>query len=112
MIKLVELRQPPVSINDSNGTGTVDGLNPLSGIMSSILGDSPAAQKAKLEQASIGAQDLTNLVKKKKPAGNVGSEPTHPDETSTHGKRKVDLVDQAEEGGTGKMARLSDKTDD
>lgn len=112
MMKLVELRQPPVSINNSNGTGNMDGLNPLSGIMGSILGDNPAAQKAKLEQASIGAQDLTNLVKKKKPTRNVGSEPTHTNETPTGGKRKVDLVDQAEDGGTGKMARLSDIEDD
>lgn len=101
-----------MSINDSNGTGNTDGLNPLSGIMGSILGESPAAQKARLEQASIGAQDLTNLVKKKKPLDNAGSESTHSNGTSTGAKRKVDVVDQAEEGGMGKMARLSDRGDD
>lgn len=88
----MELRQPPVSINDPTGTGTVDGTNPFSGILDSILGDSPEAQKARIEEASQNAKDLTNLVRRKKPAnGDAGAMSEHAPAGS--GKRKVDQVE-------------------
>ena len=105
--KLVELRQPPVSLNDPSGMGTLDGSNPLSGILGSILGESPAAQKARLEEASKGATDLTNLVKRKKPAETEASR-TAETEVHTNGKRKVDFAQEMEEVGTGKRAKISD----
>ena len=66
--KLVELRQPPVSINNSTGTGTIEGAGSLGGILGSLLGEPQEDQKAKLEKASTDAKDLTNLVKRRKPA--------------------------------------------
>lgn len=120
-MQLVEIRQPPVSINDPTGTGTIDGANPLSGILGSILGESPAAQQARLTDASNNATDLTNLVKRKKPAAADG-EPSQPqnaksgdtavDAPKPQGKRKVEFDEEVVEVGTGKKARLSDLDED
>ena len=107
----MDLRQPPVSLNDPTGMGTLDGSNPLSGILGSILGESPAAQKARLEEASKGATDLTNLVKRKKPAESSGSKASET-EVQTNGKRKVEFSEEVEEVGTGKRAKISDGLDD
>jgi len=105
--QLVELRQPPVSINDPTGTGTLDGSNPLSGILGSILGESPAAQKARLEEASRGATDLTNLVKKKKPA-HPESDAAGASGVQTNGKRKADEMTEDKKVDAGKKAKVSE----
>lgn len=105
-VKLIELRQPPVSISDPRGTGTLDGSNPMTGILGSILGESRAAQMARLEEASKGAQDLTNLVKRKKPIEDRGSNPAGPSINSINGKRKIDLAEEVEEVGTEKRAKI------
>lgn len=110
--RLLELRQPPVSINDPAGMGTIDGSNPLSGILGSILGESPAAQRARLEEASKSANDLTDLVKRKKPAEGDVSNASEPDGVQSNGKRKVDFRDDVEEVGTGKKAKISDGAED
>ena len=108
--KLVELRQPPVSINDPKGTGSVDGATPLSGILGSILGESADAQRTRLEQASKEARDLTDLVKRKKPELPVQNA-TGSEGTSKQGsKRKVGFAEEVEEIGTGKKAKVEDGT--
>ncbi|SLM35238.1 Tetratricopeptide-like helical domain [Lasallia pustulata] len=106
--RLVELRQPPVSISDPNGTGALDGANPLNGILGSILGETQEAQKARLEEASKSANDLTSLVKRRKP---VKTEEQLEDDKSVlknHGKRKVDLAEEVEEAETAKKAKMED----
>ena len=110
MRQLVELRQPPVSINDPTGTGSVDGANPLSGILGSILGESAAAQKARLDEASKSANDLTGLVRRKKGSGTASPQPVA-DEASKTGKRKVEFEEDVVDVGTGKKAKLSDGED-
>lgn len=120
-MQLVEIRQPPVSINDPTGTGTIDGAIPLSGILGSILGESPAAQQARLTDASNNATDLTSLVKRKKPA-TAEQEQSPPQVTTSggtsvdppkpQGKRKVEFDEEVVEVGTGKKARLSDLDED
>lgn len=92
--------------------GTIDGSNPLSGILGSILGESPAAQRARLEEASKSANDLTDLVKRKKPAEGDVSNASEPDGVQSNGKRKVDFRDDVEEVGTGKKAKISDGAED
>lgn len=109
--QLVELRQPHVSVNDPSGMGTIDGSNPLSGILGSILGESPAAQKARLEEASKDAKDLTNLVKRRKPAGGEVSRASEPPSIRSNGKRKVGFGDEVEEVGIGKKAKTSDRAE-
>lgn len=116
MKQLVELRQPPVSLNDPTGTGAIDGANPLSGILGSILGETPAAQEARLQEATNNATDLTNLVKRKKPAAGADDPPLDIDDGTAppkpNGKRKVEFDEEVVEVGTGKKARLSDVDED
>lgn len=88
--------------------------------MGSILGESPAAQKEKLDEASINANDLTGLIKRsgKKGATNTttnaaaaagpGAEKVHLENANGNGKRKVEIDDEIVGVGTGKKARLSD----
>lgn len=109
--KLVELRQPPVSVNDPRGMGLMDGSNPLTSILGSILGESPAAQKARLEEVSQGAQDLTSLVKRKRPAESESSKTTDRDSNMIIGKRNNSLAMEVEEVSTVKKARISDGDD-
>ncbi|KAK4693953.1 HAT1-interacting factor 1, partial [Lecanoromycetidae sp. Uapishka_2] len=107
--RLTELRQPPVSINDPTGLGTLDGSHPLSGILGQVLGESPEAQKKRIEEASKGANDLTGMVKKKKPAPtNEGSKAGETAVMQTNGKRKVDFAEEVEEVGTGKKVKVTD----
>lgn len=53
-----------------------------------------------MEEASKGATDLTNLVKRKKPVESGTSQ------VNGNGKRKVDFAEETEEVGTGKKAKL------
>ncbi|KAL8795598.1 MAG: hypothetical protein Q9182_007515 [Xanthomendoza sp. 2 TL-2023] len=109
--RLVELRQPPVSIKDHSKSGE-DGVTPLSGILGSILGESPAGQQARFDEASKGAKDLSELVKRKKHTTNTTSETTKEDPAKTNGKRKVEFLEEVVEVGTGKKARLVDNDEE
>lgn len=46
--------------------GAPDGSDPLRGVLGAMLGESPAQQRARIEEASRNANDLTGLVKHKK----------------------------------------------
>ena len=118
-LRLVELKKPPVSINDPKGTGTLDGSTPLNGILGQILGESKDEQKKRLEQASLSAKDLTGLVKRKKaksPAADdnsIASNTTTNGRATNNGKRKADdFVEEAEEMGLGKKARVDEAAAD
>ncbi|KAL8760246.1 MAG: hypothetical protein Q9199_000145 [Rusavskia elegans] len=106
--RLIELRQPPVSINDPSKSDNGDGLTPLGGILGSMLGESPAAQTLRLDEASKGAKDLSNLVKRKKPIADTTPTAGEEDVSKANGKRKIEFVEEVVEVGTGKKARLSD----
>ncbi|KAL8729412.1 MAG: hypothetical protein Q9166_004742 [cf. Caloplaca sp. 2 TL-2023] len=104
--RLIELRQPPVSINNPSKSGDGDGITPLGGILASILGESPAAQRVRLDEAAKGAKDLSELVKRK-PTTNAVPTTTEEDTTQTNDKRKVEFVDEVVEVSTEKKARLA-----
>ncbi|KAL9013646.1 MAG: hypothetical protein Q9173_001676 [Seirophora scorigena] len=110
--RLVELRQSPVSIKDSSAGTNRDGAVPLGGILGSILRESPATQREKLTEASKGAKDLTNLVKRKKLSVDIVSERPENESTKNGSKRKVEFVEEVVEVGTGKKAKLSDGFED
>ena len=74
-----------------------------------MLGESPAAQSLRLDEASKGAKDLSNLVKRKKPTADLTPAVGEEDFSKTNGKRKVGFVEEVVEVGTGKKARLSDR---
>lgn len=99
-------------IDDPRRLGTIDGSDPLTGILGSILGQSPEGQQARLEEALKGAQDLSNLVRRKRPAESERSKPTDRLCNPSSGKRKTDFAEEADEVGTGKKARISDGHDD
>lgn len=108
-LQLVELRQPPVSINDPTGSGAIDGANPLSGILGSILGESPEAQKARLDDAAKGANDLTNLVRRKKLSNDDVTAGTQQAPVTSGGKRKLESVDEPEDVTQGKKVKPEEK---
>lgn len=72
------------------------------------MGESDAAQKARLEEVSKGANDLTRLVKRKKGLNAPWPQPVANEPPKTDGKRKVEFDEEVVEVGTGKKARLSD----
>jgi HAT1-interacting factor 1 len=114
-LRLAELKKPPVSINDPKGTGTLDGSTPLNGILGQILGESKDEQKKRLEEASLGAKDLTGLVKRKKaksPAADVELASSHAavsGHSATNRKRKAgDLADEVDEVETAKKTKIDE----
>ena len=92
--------------------GTAQGLSSMNGILGSILSESPAIQREKLEAASIGAADLTNLIKRRAATNFDESDQASTANTlRSNGKRKVGFVEEAVEVDVGKRAKLSG-TDD
>ncbi|KAF2457472.1 hypothetical protein BDY21DRAFT_285475 [Lineolata rhizophorae] len=91
--------------------GAPDGSDPMAGLLGAILGESPAEQKARVEEATKGANDLTNLVRhKKKPAeakadGAQSVTGAIENGGSANGKRKAD---QMQENSEPKKAKTAD----
>lgn len=81
----------------------------MAGILGQIFGETEAAKKARLEEASKGANDLSGLVKKKNVAPTGESLKTAENVVpQTNGKRKVDFSEEAEEVGTRKKVNITD----
>ncbi|KAI5304386.1 hypothetical protein KEM56_006553 [Ascosphaera pollenicola] len=90
--RLSELRNPPV-------TEKVDDPSNVTNILSQMLGKAPAAaQKPMLEQVTKNANDLSGLVRKRKPAQNTAEQSTTKrpkedsagDEDSSSSEKKAD----------------------
>ena len=85
--------------------GAPDGSDPLRGILGAMLGESPTQQRARIEEASRNATDLTGLVKhRKKPQGDSSAV-----EMAVNGssKRKADVEDKDERTNS-KKAKVGD----
>ena len=100
--QLIDLRQPPISTGDPRGTGALNGADPSSGILGSLLGESPAEVRARLEAASNEAKDVTGLVKKKPTMVNIDAS-----QTVGH-KRKGKVEDGVDAIDNSKKAKTSD----
>ncbi|KAK2740265.1 hypothetical protein FQN55_008991 [Onygenales sp. PD_40] len=99
--RLIELRQPPVSVNDPSSGN--DDSGSLNGILSQVLGQSATDQASILQEAMKGANDLSSLVRKRKHAPTAPSSNQEP-----AGKRQLDPESQDDnESDTGKKAKLS-----
>jgi HAT1-interacting factor 1 len=61
----------------------------MAGILAQVLGESTADQKARIAEASKNANDLSGLVKKKKPKAST-SNGAAAGASATNGKRKLD----------------------
>ena len=77
-----------------------------------MLGESPAAQSARIEEASKGANDLTGLVKKKKPVVKISHTSSEASTIQSNGKRKADSDMQGADPVTGKKARTEGVEED
>ena len=87
--------------------GTIDGSKAVNGILGSILGESSAAQKARLEEASKEATDVTKLVKRKRLADSEASKASETHHIQSNGKRKIDFGDENEDVDIEKRARIA-----
>ena len=105
---MVDLRAPPVDVNQAvyGAGGANDSSNPIGGLLGSILGESPAESKARIEEASKNANDITKLVRRKKDKSNEEEMKTL--EMNGNGKRKAD--DEVE--GESKRAKVIDVPDE
>ncbi|KAJ9667889.1 hypothetical protein H2201_002075 [Coniosporium apollinis] len=104
--QLHDLRNPPSRMPAVIGpAGAPDGNNPLNGVLGSLLGESSAEQKARIEQATKSANDLSGLVRhKKKP---VEADQGIASVANGSGKRKLgDEDDQGRERA--KSARIDE----
>ena len=100
--QLEELRKPAVTMG---GPGADD---PMAGMLQQILGETSAEQKARIAEATKGANDLSGLVKKKKAkpaATGAGASATA---TTSNGKRKLDDEEAAGDGKRAKTEELLD----
>ena len=85
--------------------GVSDGSNPMGSLLGSILGESATESKARIEEASKNANDITGLVRRKKDKSNDGEEIVKTGEMNGNVKRKAD-DDNVE--GESKKARVTD----
>ena len=98
--QLMDLCKAPSSSSDPQGTSALDEADFKSGILGSLLGESPAEVRARLEAVSNEAKDVSGLVKKKKPNTNGSAV------SSIGEKRKADLEDEDLNGDASKKARI------
>ncbi|KAH0559387.1 hypothetical protein GP486_004100 [Trichoglossum hirsutum] len=106
--RLTDLRAPPVPFSATlEDVGVHDGSGALGSILGSLIGESPAEQRARLEEASKNANDISNLVRRKK---NVSEKEESNAENviNGNGKRKVE---SPEVEASGKRARVEDTSD-
>lgn len=100
----MELREPPVAIDEASQN------KDLGGILGSILGESPATQQERLDEAAKSATDLSSLVKRKKPVAHTDFVTAEADNVSAGSKRKVEFAEDVVDSGTGKKVRMSGDT--
>ncbi|CZR60466.1 related to histone H1-binding protein [Phialocephala subalpina] len=101
--RLKELQGPALDVKELLGgpAGSESG-----GILGATLGESPAEQAARIEEAKKTATDLTGLVRKKEKKPDAATPEPVP---STNGKRKAE--DDGEESDN-KKAKVEDATDE
>jgi HAT1-interacting factor 1 len=101
--RLAELKGPAI---DTKGLLGAVSVNPLGGVLGATLGESPAEQAARIEEAKKTATDLTGLVRKKEKKSTDTATPES-STNGTNGKRKAE--DDVEEGEN-KKAKVEDTT--
>ncbi|KAK7215564.1 hypothetical protein V2G26_003567 [Clonostachys chloroleuca] len=98
--RLVDLRNDPI---DTKGLLGAD-ANPLGGVLGALAGESSAETKARIDEASKTATDLSGLVRKKKTKEEEAAPADVPSETESNGKRKAE--DNADEDDSAKRAKV------
>lgn len=105
---MTDLKKPPVT-QDASGGDPLGG-DAIGGLLGSILGGSAAEQKAKIAEATKGANDLSSLVKKKatKPVAANGAAGASGGGGAESAKRKLDGQEALEGPSGSKKARVED----
>ncbi|KAL3424392.1 histone H1-binding protein [Phlyctema vagabunda] len=98
--RLTELRAAPVDVQ-----ALKDSL--IGGALGQSLGESPAEAKARIEEATKSANDLSGLVRRKKEKAAEGDAP---EITTNGGKRKAE--EDAEESDSTKKAKTDDANEE
>lgn len=85
----------------------------MTGILGAVIGETPAQTKARVEEASKKANDLSGLVRKKAkdapaPAPAPEAAPAEATETNGSAKRKAEEDAPAEEESTAKKAKVDE----
>jgi HAT1-interacting factor 1 len=116
-IRLAELRKPPVSVKAESEN---EMKQQIQGVLGSLLGTSDAEKQEKLAQVSQQANDISGMVKRKKPKtqtnggdsgfGSATSTPAAEGSGTTLGKRKVGFADEVQDND-GKKAKVEDTED-
>lgn len=81
----------------------------MTGILGSLLGESPEEQKHRLTEASKDANDLTKLVKRKRVAQAETTNVSSDELLRANGKRRMDLADAVEDRGITKRTKVEDE---
>lgn len=105
--QLVDLRNDPIDTKGLLG----EGANPMTGILGAVIGETPAQTKARVEEVSKTANDLSGLVRKKAkdaPAPAAAAAPAEATETNGNGKRKAEDDAPVEEESTAKKAKVDE----
>lgn len=93
--RVADLKGPATNVKEMLGDAGIGG------ILGAALGESSAETAARVEEAKKGANDLTGLIKRKKP---VHKEEDKATPAVTNGKRK--LEEDVEEGGGSKKIKV------
>lgn len=80
----------------------------MAAMFAAMIGESPAQAKARLEDATKNANDLTGLVRKKKPKAPQASNGSSASAGASNGKRKLDVDEVMGSEGDGKRAKTEE----
>ena len=109
-MQLVDLKNDPIDAKGLLG----EGADPMTGILGAVIGETPAETKARVEEATKTANDLTGLVRKKKtkdaPAADAPTETATESKTETNGngKRKAEDDAPVEDEAAAKKAKTDE----
>ena len=78
-----------------SGINVANDISSPAGLLGALLGQSSEAQQAGLAKAMESANDLSTLVKKKKPANGTSTTTPPSDAGSSKGKRKLETKEDS-----------------
>lgn len=103
IFKLVELRRPPITVQEARNNEDADLAH---GILKNIVDKSPVDKLSLLQEATKSANDLSGLVRRKKPA--QGESQAAAQSSKSDGKRPLDQTVTTDEANGSKKAKKDD----
>lgn len=116
--RLEDLRKPATSLSAMQNLGPAGAPGAeeaaMRGILGSLLGESKSEQDKRIQEATAKANDLSGMVKKKKPKTSPGPASAPQQEQSVvvegNGKRKAEEEGTSASNGTGKKVKFAEDT--